>query len=323
MWRKLPIPADRTLYLIVDKTLVEKTGKKHPYNRKTKTGYTNNKWQYGFYVIILLAHWGPYRFPIDFALVTPKDYPGHKTPNQLFVEMFENFRPPKWAKQVIVLSDCEYAAKITLRAIIRRGKQAKITGVHYFFVISFPRTWKLEGETNSGVKAQKIKDIVKYLPYYRYRKTWFKQINGRRKYFWIYSRKARLSGVGDVTMVVSKKRRNSSPHKAKILVTNIPNVAASEVVRIYRRRWYAEVLNHELKSACGLGHHQVTKYPQRIQRSVALSMIAYLTMLRFQADEIRPHEHWSMNRLKYSFALRIFQEQSESKIWRRRRKKAA
>lgn len=311
VWNIIPPPEDRIVYLLVDKTLVDKTGKKHPYNRKTKTGYGDTNWKFGFYVVILVAQWGPYRFPIDFRLVTPKEEPGHKTPNELFVEMFEAFEPPKWTKRVICLGDCEYAAKISLKAIIRRGQQAYISGVEYFFVFSFPRTWKLEGETTVGDNPKNIKDIVNSLSRYSYKKTWFEQLNGRRKCFWIYSYQTRLNGVGDVTMVISKKGRNTLPKKAKIFVTNIPNVTARDVVQIYRRRWYVEVLNHELKSACGLGHHQVTKKPERVQRSVAISMIAYLTMLRFEVDEIRPNEHWSMNTLKHFFTIRVFKEQSE------------
>jgi hypothetical protein len=312
VWKTIPPPQDGILYLLIDKTLVEKTGKKHPYNHKTKTGYGEKNWKFGFYVVILVAHWGSYRFPIDFRLVTPKETPGHKTPNQLFVEMFEAFAPQKWTRKVICLADCEYAAKASIRAIVQRGQQAHITGVEYFFVFSFSRTWKFDGETTDEGKPLKIKDFINQLSRYDYQKTWFMQPNGRRKYFWTYTRQACLDGAGDVTMVISKKGRNISPKKAKILVTNIPNATAQDVVKIYRKRWYIEVLNHELKSACGLGDHQVTKKPERVERSVAISMIAYLTMLRFEADKIRPNEHWSMNTLKHFFTIRVFKEQSES-----------
>ncbi len=301
--------------LIVDKTLVDKTGKKHPYNRKAKTGCGDSNWHFGFYVLILVAHWGSYRFPIDFRLVTPKDMAGHKTPNDLFKEMFEEFVPPKWVKQVIVLSDSEYASKSSLKAIIRRDEESLLTTkVRYFFVVSISRTWKVDGEKTIGGNPKKLKDIVEHLPRFRFRKVWVPDINGRRRTYWVYSRSIRLNSVGTVTMVISKKGRNTPPKKTKIFVTNIPDVSARDVVKNYRRRWYIEVLNHELKSACGLGDHQVTKKQERVQRSVALSMITYLTILRFQYDKIRPNEHWSINTLKYFFAIQFFKEQSETKI---------
>lgn len=312
VWTHMPSPDDQVCHLLFDKTLIDKTGKKHPYNRKTKTGTGEHQWCFGFYVAILAAQWGNYRFPIDFRLVTPKETPGHQTPNELFVEMFGAFKPPTWTKKVIVLADSEYAAKISLRAIIERDAQADTTGVRYFFVFSFPRTWKLAGETTVGGKPKKLKDVVEHLPRYRFTKTWIPELHGRRKTYWTYTRTARLDSVGDVTIVFSKIGRNTLPKHSKILVTNIPDVLAREVVQLYRRRWHIEVINHELKSACGLGDHQVTKKPERVERSVAISMMTYLTIMRFEADQIRPNEHWSINSLKYLFAISIFKEQSET-----------
>ncbi len=322
VWGIIPPPEDRILYLVVDKTLVDKTGKKHPYNKKTKISQTS-EWRFGFYVVILMAQWGPYRFPIDFRLVRPKEDAKHQTPNELFREMFDQFAPPRWAKQVIVLGDCEYAAKENLKAIIQRNNNAHVTGVEYWFNLSFPRTWKLDGELTAGGKPKNLKDLVNHLPRCRYKKMWFTDIDGHRRTYWVYTRKARLDSVGDVTIVISKKRRNTPPHKAKIFVTNIPSASARIVAMNYRRRWYIEVLNHELKSACGLGDHQVTKKAERVQRSVALSMICYLTILRFEADKIKPKEHWSINTLKYFFAIQIFQAQSEPCMLAKTRKEVA
>ena len=312
VWRKLPPADDNTIFQIIDKTLIEKTGKKHPYNRKVNTGY-GVRWHFGFYVTILVVHWGPYRFPVDFRLVTPKNHPQHQTPNELFREMFDNFIPPDWCKKVVVLGDSGFAAKANLQKILRKGAEYKSSGIEYFFIFSFPRTWKLDGEVNASGKAKSLKDIVQYLPRCHYKKTWFTNDRNKRRVYWTFTRKACLNGVGDVTIILSKKRRNSSPKKAKIFVTNIPATKAADILKAYSRRWYTEVLNHELKSACGLGHHQVTKKAPRVERSVAISMITYLTIFRFEADKIKPGEHWSINTLKHFFTIRIFQSQSEQK----------
>ena len=66
-------------------------------------------------------------------------------------------------------------------------------------------------------------------------------------------------------------------------------VTAREVVGVYRRRWAVELLFKELKGATGLGQHQVTKAPQRIERSVAISIMAYLMLLKFRAHDIPKH----------------------------------
>ena len=62
-------------------------------------------------------------------------------------------------------------------------------------------------------------------------------------------------------MILSKQRRNHGPKQTKILVTNLPEVSARQVVDVYRRRWSVELLFKELKGATGLGQHQVTKDP--------------------------------------------------------------
>jgi len=66
--------------------------------------------------------------------------------------------------------------------------------------------------------------------------------NGRRT-FGVYAKRARLRHLDDVTAVLSKCRRNNRPKQANILVTNLPEtVTAREVVGVYLRRWWVELL---------------------------------------------------------------------------------
>jgi hypothetical protein len=100
---------------------------------------------------------------------------------------------------------------------------------------------------------------------------------------------------------LSKKRRNDGPKATKILVTNLPDVTARQVVDVYRRRWTVELLMKELKGATGLGQHQVTKDPQRVERSVAMSVMAYLVIVKFPAQDIPKQGFWSLFTLKQNF----------------------
>lgn len=320
--KNLPPSSDGIIYLIVDKTLVEKTGRKHPVNSKVNTGY-GTKWHYGFYVTILMIHWGPYRIPVDFRVQTKKEDPNYKTSNMLFQEMFKNFQPLPWCKKVIVEGDSGFASKINLKAIKDRNKNYQLSKIQYFFVFSLARTWKFENEFTSKGKHKKLKDLVNHLPKKYYSKSWYRNNLGRRRTYWTYKKIACLSGIGDVTIILSKKRHNTSPKKTKIFVTNLPNSLPRHVLSIYSRRWYIEVLNHELKSSCGLGHHQVTKKIERVQRSVAVSIISYLTILRFEHHRIEAQKHWSIFTLKHFFAIRIFQNQSEQYTGRKSHKNAA
>jgi hypothetical protein len=112
-------------------------------------------------------------------------------------------------------------------------------------------------------------------------------------------------------VVLSKKRRTSGPKATKILVTNLPEVNSRTVIALYSRRWSVELLIKELKAVTGLGQAQVTKEPQRVERSVALSVIAYLMLLRFRHSDIPAQGAWSAFTLKRNFAWEIMQEQLE------------
>jgi hypothetical protein len=68
-------------------------------------------------------------------------------------------------------------------------------------------------------------------------------------------------------VVLSKCRRNDGPRQTKILVTNLPEtVTAREIVGVYLRRWWIELLMKELKGVVGLGQQQVTSKADRVER---------------------------------------------------------
>jgi len=64
--------------------------------------------------------------------------------------------------------------------------------------------------------------------------------------------------------------------------------------------WFLEVLFKELKSGLGLGEHQVTKHIDRIEKSIAISIIAYLVLVRARKGDIKPGQPWSIFQLKNS-----------------------
>ena len=226
--RSLPIPPDGIFYLTIDKTTVEKTGKKGPASGKTKENKLG-PWKYGFQIVVLMANWGPYRFPIDFRVMRKKNDLEYKKPNVLFLEMLNSFQPPIWAKTVIILGDSGFASKENMKSIINRG---------FYFVFSLARTWKFSEDHPYHEKYRSIKNFVNQVGRFRCKKTWFRDINGKRRIFWVYSERVTLNVVGTVTLVISKKTVNTNPEKAKILVTNIPGLETRDVVQLYTRRWY-------------------------------------------------------------------------------------
>jgi hypothetical protein len=289
-----PPPGDGVLYLVVDSTLKGKRTKQNPLVKK---GRFNEYAPFtcGLHVVLLIAQWDNYRVPLAFRLVPPKKRKGYRTENDLFREMLEELVLPKWCKRVIVVADAAYASRKNLKAIQRWG---------WFFVIAFPRTWKL-------ANGQHLRDIVTHLPIHHYRQVRGLPVvpTGRHRTFWTFVKHAQLRHIGDVTVILSRRRRNDSPKQTKLLVTNLPMATARTVVAIYLRRWPVEICFKELKSGLGLGQAQVTKEAARVERSVAITIMAYLALLCLQAKHIKPEAAWSIFVLKQKFAWDVGAQQ--------------
>ena len=176
----------------------------------------------------------------------------------------------------------------------------------YWYVFALPRTWTF-------TKGKPLKALVTHLPRWWYTRICLPTVNGqRRRTFWAYAKRVRLRHLGDVTVVLSKCRRNDGPKQTKILVTNLPEtVSARQIVAIYLRRWWVELLVKELKGVVGLGQHQVTKEVERVERSVAVASMAYLLLLRLQAKHIPADRPWSAFQLQRQFTGEVLQAQCE------------
>jgi hypothetical protein len=66
-----------------------------------------------------------------------------------------------------------------------------------------------------------------------------------------------------------------------------------------------------LKGVVGLGQHQVTKQVDRVERSVAVAIMAYLLLLKLRAKDIPADRPWSAFSLQRAFAWEMVQAQCE------------
>jgi Transposase DDE domain len=291
-----PPPEDGILYLVGDSTLKSKRGHKHPVAHKTRLSQYH-PYVFGFRIVILMAQWDVYRIPLDFALLRRKDDPHYQPENALFRQMLQDFQRPAWCQEVVVTADAAYASRVNL---------AFIQALDYGYVMALPRTWKF-------ANGKALKDLVTHLPHSKYFQIRIPTVNTqRRRTFWVYAKRVRLRHLGDVTVVLSKCRRNDGPRQTKILVTNLPEtVTAREIVGVYLRRWWIELLMKELKGVVGLGQHQVTSKADRVERSVAVAIMAYLLLLKLRARDIPADRPWSAFRLQRAFAWEVMQGQCE------------
>src|SRR3954471_18600447 len=120
-----------------------------------------------------------------------------------------------------------------------------------------PRPWKRADGTH-------WRDLARHLPPGRYHRVASATPDRRRRDDWVYLRRAELNLLGDVTVLLSKKRRNSGPQQIKLIVTNLEQASAATMLSAYARRWGVEVTFKELKSVLHLGQMQVTRTPERV-----------------------------------------------------------
>jgi hypothetical protein len=279
-----------------DSTLKGKRGPKHPVAQKTRLSQHHPS-VFGFRIVLLMAPWDIYRIPVDVALVRRTDDPAYQPENALFRQMLQAFRRPGWCQELVGTADAAYASRANLALIQTLG---------YGYVVALPRTWKF-------ANGKALKALVTHPPRWKYTQIRMPTVNCQhRRTFWVYATRARLRHLGDVTVVLSKRRRNDGPKQTTILVTNLPEaVTAREIVGVYLRRRWVEVLFKELKGVVGLDQHQVTKTADRVERSVAVAIMAYLLLLTLRAKDIPADRPWSAFGLQRAFAWEVMQAQCE------------
>jgi len=315
--KALPPPEDKVAYVVADGSKKDKRGKKNPVAQKGRTS-KSEAFFFGIKFVVLMLQWDCYRVPVDFDIVLPKRHPAYKKENELFQEMLTRFRPPEWAGCIIVIADAGFASAKNMQLVQQLDKQDRLRV--WGFVFSIARTWKMED-------GKSLSNLVKHIPHANFERTWIPRLacNKGRRSFWVFRKRTRLRHIGDVTIVLSKTGRNVSPQNTKVLVTNLVELTARQVLSIYQKRWPVEILFRELKSGMGLGQHQVSKDVDRVEKSFGIAIIAYLVLIRARKADISPGRPWSIFQLKNNFTTDLVCKQLELNVERKlnRLKKAA
>jgi hypothetical protein len=98
-------------------------------------------------------------------------------------------------------------------------------------------------------------------------------------------RQAELHQLGEVTIVLSNKRRNYGPKRVKSIVTKLLDVRASAMLGQYAGRGGVELTIKALKGGLHLGCIQVSQDAKRVERSVVLPVCAYLLLVHLYGCE--------------------------------------
>ena len=298
----LPAPEDGIIHLSADKTRKDKCGRKHPLGLVNRDS-AHSPYHFGFEMVLLIASWDRYRIPLRLAVMDPK-VKGHQ--NILFRHMLETVYLPSWVGEVVVSGDAGFAANPTLKLIEKKG---------WTYVFAMARSRKL---TN----GKYVSDLMRHLPKSAYRRRATYKPDGRRCDYWVFEKRATLHNLGDVTIVLSKKRRNAGPNQVRLFVTNLQDVKARTVLGLYAWRWGVEVTIKELKGGLHLGRMQVTRDADRVARSVALSVCAYLLLVRLYGGDKESGQPWSLFRLKQRFQADLMRHEIDrtERKWKRKLK---
>jgi hypothetical protein len=289
-----PPPRDGVLYLVADSPLKGKRTQKNPWAKAW--GLTEDRPDtFGLHAVVLLAQGDVYRIPLAFRLAQRKGSKGYQSGNALFRQMLQELVLPPWCTTVSVVADAAYASHENLQAIQAR---------RWVFVLAVPRTWKF-------TDGRSLRDLVTHLPRAHYGKLRRALVGAstRSRAFWAFAKRTRLRQVGAVPVVLSKRRRHDSPKHTKRLVTNLPQATTQGTVAIYLSRWPVEVFFKEWQGVVGVGQQQVTQDAARVERSVAVTLMAYVVLLRVRAQDIRPGQPWSAVTLKHHCAWEVSAQQ--------------
>ena len=303
---QLPPPEDGIIYVIGDGSHKPKRSRDTSIAQKGRNS-KHKDWFFGIRFALLIVAWDVYRIPISFRIILPKTHPQYRKENALFRDMLGQFKPPCWAQQVIVEGDAAYGAKANIKLIEKLDKAD--ASRDWNFVFAIPRTWKT-------AEDKSVKDLVTHLPRHYYKRTWIPRLSERlyRKTYWVYAKRLCLRDIGEVTLVLSKTGRNVGPGNTKLLVTNLPDVTARQVVWLYQFRWSIELINRNLKSDLGLGQHQVRGDLERHEKSFGIAVLAYLFVLRLRHHEIVPGKPWSLSELQHSLRLEVITNQVKHNV---------
>ena len=260
--------AGEVVYLVLDDTRVPKRGR--------KMGYVSKIWDHkqqrfvrGHVVLAAAVMFRGVVLPWRVDLWKPKGHPGprYRKLTDMAAAMVEAFDAPAGVK-VRVLFDAFYLCPRVARACGARG-------LTFFSVASRNRSFTTDNGARRGIGS-----LMPGLIRHRGRAARMRRSRGRRATLRIASADGRLSKIGRVRMVVSKRPRG--PWKKCIaVVTDETGLRPRQVVAIYELRWNIEVLFKELRQDLGLGDYQMIA-EEGILKHLHVCCLAHL-MLTHQA----------------------------------------
>ena len=259
-FQALRITVRDVLFLIVDDTLVKKTGKKIPGCGWHKDHAQNMANVFGHQWVLSALLYKDFLLPLWAKLYHPKGTQGcgpFQTKITLAQKIIRALALPIPCK-LYVLADSWYWAK-TLAQVCRR------CGYHMISQLKSNSVLWIHGKKTNVTSLLDLGSSFREVSLFVYGKT---------KTLHIARFIGDIKDLGKVAVVVVKEKRKKPIY---LVCTNI-HLPAIDIIKYYAKRWKIEQMIKDLKQRLGFGDYQVRDL-QAIQRHVALVLLSYFVLI--------------------------------------------
>ena len=269
----LHIKAQSVLFLIIDDTLVPKTGKKIPGCAWHKDHAQNMANVFGHQWVLSALLYQDALLPLWAKLYHPKGTRGcgpFQTKIALAQKILKQLRLPVPCR-LYLLADSWYWAKALVRV-------CRTCGYHMISQLKSNSVLWIHG------KKTKVTALLTFASSYREVSVF---VYGKTKKLRIARFVGEIKGLGKVAVVIVKEKRKKPIY---LVCTNL-HLPAINVLRYYAKRWKIEQMTKDLKQRLGFGHYQVRNL-HAIERHVALVLLSYFVLILLRTLQwLRDKEH--------------------------------
>jgi hypothetical protein len=258
-FHRLRIKAHSVLFLIVDDTIIQKSGKKIP-GCAWHRDHAQKAYVFGHQWVLFALLYKDFLLPLWAKLYHPKGTKGSgpfQTKITMAKRMLQTFRLPIPCK-VYLLADSWYWAK-------ELAQLCRTYGYHMISQLKTTSVVFMNGKKTKVTTLSHISSAYREVSVFIY---------GKNKTLKIARFVGIIQDLGKVAVVVAKEKRK----KTCYLVSTNLHLSALDIVRYYAKRWKIEQMIKDLKQRLGFGHYQV-RHPQAIQRHVALVLLSYAILI--------------------------------------------
>ncbi len=256
----LRIKTHSVLFLIIDDTIAQKSGKKIPGCSWYKDHAQNMANVFGHQWVLTALLYKDFLLPLWAKLYHSKGTKGcgrFQTKITMAQRIIQGLRLPLPCK-LYVLADSWYWAK-TLANVCRE------CGYHMISQLKSTSVLWMDGKKTKVATLSNLSSAYREVSLFLY---------GKNKTLKIARFVGTIQGLGKVAVVVVKEKRK----KTSYLVSTNLHLSALDIIKYYAKRWKIEQMIKDLKQRLGLGDYQVRNL-QAIQRHVALSLLSYALLI--------------------------------------------